>query len=180
MRARSRFESSRISLLPLLLALAACAALARPASAQHCWPSGLALLVRDAKGLIIHPSDFDTVTYTPVDPDSADTGFAVRRLDAHWKGIVPEGTHALYWWGQGDCRVYVDEVVVRRGGEVMRLRLNVRLDTDADPGPTEYVLEAPPFAPGTWTLAQPLPPGRLNRPLRVPAPQWRVVENGGG
>ena len=30
-----------------------------------------------------------------------------------------------------------------RGGQVMRLRLNLRLDTDADPGPTEYLIDTP-------------------------------------
>ena len=78
--------------------------------------------------------------------------------------------------------MYVDEVTLARGGRVMRLRLNLRLDTEADPAPTEYVLDAPPFAEGTWELVQPLPPGRLNGPARVPAPsRWRrVAENGGG
>jgi hypothetical protein len=180
MRARSRFESPRL-IVPLLLVLVACA-VAAPLEAQHCWPSNLALVVHDSGGAIIHPQEFDTVTYSPVKPDSADTQFAVRRLGAHWKGVVPEGTHALYWWGEGDCRVYVDEVRLTHGGRVMRLRLNVRLDTDARPGPTEYVLMAPPFAEGTWELVQPLPPGRLNRPVRVPAASgWRrVAESGGG
>ena len=83
MRARSRFQSRPLSILPLLLTLMACG-VAIPAAAQHCWPSSLALVVHDSTGHIIHPQDFDTVAYTPVKPDSADTQFAVRRLGAYW------------------------------------------------------------------------------------------------
>jgi hypothetical protein len=169
------------SILSLLFLLAAGAALARPAAAQHCWPSNLALLVHDAGGGIVHPDSLDSYSHTPLEPDSVDTQFTVRRLGAYWKGVVPDGTPSLYWWGEGDCRVDVDEVVLTHDGRVMRLRLNVRLDTDARPGPTEYVLDAPPFAEGTWELVQPLPPGRVNRPVRVPASHWRrMAQNGGG
>jgi hypothetical protein len=166
--------------LSRLFLLAACVALVRPAAAQHCWPSSLALLVHDEGGRILHPDSLDGYTHTPLEPDSVDTQFSIRRLDAYWKEVVPHGTPALYWWGEGDCRVDVDDVVLTRGGRVMRLRLNVRLDTNARPGPTVYVLDAPPFAEGTWELVHPLPPGALNRPAWVPADRWRRVASGGG
>ncbi len=44
---------------------------------------------------------------------------------------------------------------------MMRLRLNLRVDTDADPGPTEYVIDTPAFQPGTFELGLPLPAGRV-------------------
>lgn len=175
---RARLRPSFV--LPLLVLLAAAAAVPLPAAAQHCWPSSLALLVHDEEGRILHPDSVGEYAYSAERADSADTGFRVRRLDAHWKDVVPGGTPALYWWGQGDCRVDVDEVTLTRGGRVMRLRMNVRLNTGARPGPTEYVVDAPPFAEGTWELAHPLPPGNLDRPVRLRADRWRRVAEVGG
>src|SRR5687767_14776232 len=67
--------------IPTFLAvLLACLAQAAPARAQHCWPSNVALLVRDEQGALIHPRELTGYTYTPERPDSADTQFTVRRL----------------------------------------------------------------------------------------------------
>lgn len=173
-----RIRSLRISLL-LLLVLAASAALAGPARAQHCWPASLALLVRNESGAVIHPDDLDSLAYSPVDPDSADMAFSIQRLNAYWKNAASPGTPALRWAGQGDCRVYLDEVTLVRGGRVMRLRMDLRLDTEARPGPTEFLIEAPPFAPGTWKLEHPLPRGEIGGPARVGAERWRRMEDGG-
>ena len=170
----------RPTFVSLLIPLAASAALPRAAAAQHCWPSHLALLVRSETGAVIPPGSLDSLSYTPVEPDSADMGFDMRVLDAYWRSAVQPGPPALNWWGRGDCRVHLDEVTLVRGGRVMRLRMAVRLDTQARPGPTVYVVEAPPFAEGTWELAHPLPPGRIGGPVRVPAESWRRVADGGG
>ena len=166
---------------PLLLLIAvACSALARPAAAQHCWPSSVALLVRDEAGALIHPRDLAGWTFTPPPGRHGDTGFRVRPLDqARWAGVVPAGTHALYWWGQGDCLVFLDEVVLVRGGARMTLRMNVRIETEARPGPSEYVVDTPPFARGTWELG-PLPAGQLDGPVKVGAEHWRRVADDGG
>lgn len=170
-----------IHLPTLFLVLLALAALARPAAAQHCWPSNVALLVRDEAGTLIHPRELSGYSYTPERPDSSDQKFQVRRLTAdRWGPLAPEGTHALYWWGRGDCRVQLDEVVLRRGDREMRLRLNLLLDTGADPGPTEYVIDTPPFRTGTWELMMPLPPGRLGGAAGVTADRWRRLPDGGG
>jgi hypothetical protein len=170
MRRRSRlFHISGI--LPILLA---CAALSRPAAAQHCWPSSVALLVRDERGALIHPNELDGYTYTPEKPDSSDQRHDLEhRTDSRWGPRVPRGTYALHWWGRGDCRVHLDEVVLRRGGSTMRLRLNLRLDTDADPGPTEYVIDTPAFQPGAFELGLPLPAGRIGGAAWVTADRWR-------
>lgn len=172
-------RSRPIHILTILLACIVAAALATPAEAQHCWPSNVALLVRDEQGALIHPRELNGYTYTPERPDSADTGFRIRRLtDDRWGPLAPEGTHAFYWWGQGDCRVHLDEVVLTRGDRVMRLRLNLRLDTDAHPGPTEYVIDTPPFQAGTWELMLPLPPGRPGGAAGVTADRWRRLPDG--
>lgn len=174
-----RRRSYPIHIPALLLVVLASVAMARPAAAQHCWPSSVALLVRDEAGTLIHPRELSGYTYTPERPDSSDQGFQVRRLAGDRWASAPEGTHALHWYGRGDCRVQVDEVVLRRGERVMRLRMNLRLDTDADPGPTEYVIDTPPFAAGTWELALPLPPGRTGGAAAVTADRWRRLPDGG-
>ena len=111
-------------ILPVLLA---CATLVTQAAAQHCWPSSVALLVRDERGALIHPDELDGYTYTPEKPDSSDQGHDLEhRTDGRWGPRAPAGTYALRWWGQGDCRVHLDEVVLRRGGREMRLRLSLR------------------------------------------------------
>jgi hypothetical protein len=168
-----------IHLPTLLLVLLASLALARPAAAQHCWPSSVALLVRDEAGALIHPRELG-YTYTPERPDSSDQGFEVRRLaGSRWAAAGSTAAYALHWYGRGDCRVQVDEVVLRRGDGVMRLRLSLRLDTDADPGPTEYVIDTPPFRAGTWELALPLPAGRTGGAAAVTADRWRRLPDGG-
>lgn len=173
-------RSRPIQIPTIFFVLLACAALATPAAAQHCWPSSVALLVRDEQGALIHPRALDDYTWTLERPDSADMGFQVRRLTADRSGsLAPAGTHALYWWGRTDCRVYLDEVVLARGDGVMRLRLNLRLSTQRDPGPTEYVIDTPAFRPGTWELMPPLPPGDLRGPAPVTADRWRRLPDGG-
>ncbi|HEX2207751.1 MAG TPA: hypothetical protein VHG93_08710 [Longimicrobium sp.] len=170
MRHRPRLPHLFI-LIPVLLV---CAALAEPAAAQHCWPSSVALLVRDERGALIHPDELTGYTYTPIAPDSSDQRHDLEhRTDGRWDPRVPPGTHALHWWGRGRCRVYLDEVVLRRGDAVMRLRLNLRLDTNARPGPTEYLIDTPAFQPGTFELGLPLPPGELHRAAWVTAGRWR-------
>ncbi|HEX6369237.1 MAG TPA: hypothetical protein VF006_09910 [Longimicrobium sp.] len=175
MRRRSRLLHVPI-ILPVLLA---CVALAKPAAAQHCWPSSVSLLVRDERGALIHPDELDGYTYTPEKPDSSDQGHDLEhRTDGRWDPHVPRGTYALHWWGRGDCRVHLDEVVLRRGGREMRLRLNLRLDTEARPGPTEYLIDAPAFQPGTFELGLPLPAGQLHRAAWVTAGRWRRLPDG--
>lgn len=171
----------RHRLRPILILIALLlTAVARPARAQHCWPSRVALLVRDEQGALIHPRELDGYTWTPQAPDSADMAFAVRWLRAgDAAALVSGGAYALVWSGRGDCRVWLDEVSLTRGGRTMRLRLNLRLDTDADPGPAEYVLDAPPFAEGAFEPAAPLPPGATNGVAAVPAGRWRRVPDGG-
>jgi hypothetical protein len=166
--------------IPILLSiLLACVALAAPAAAQHCWPASVSLLVRDEAGALINPNALDGYTFTPERPDSSDQQHGLgRRTDDRWMPLAPRGTYSLHWWGRGDCRVHLDEVVLRRGGGEMRLRLNLRLDTDRDPGPTEYVIDTPPFQPGTWELALPLPQGRQRGAAQVTADRWRRLPDG--
>jgi hypothetical protein len=173
-------RACRIHIPTTLLALLACAALARPAAAQHCWPSSLALLVRDEAGALIHPRELTGYTYTPAPPDGPDMKFRIQRLaGAEAGGLAPNGTHALQWHGHGDCRIDLDKVVLHRGAATMRLRMHVRLNTLEHAGHTEYVIDTPPFAEGTWELRDPLPDGPPQGATAVTADQWRRLPDGG-
>src|SRR5215213_9909028 len=112
----------RIS-IPALLAAGLTLA-ATQAAAQHCWPSIIALVVSDANGAVIDPRPLmDSVRYSPVRGETAD--FQVRRalIDPGETNNFdrPGGTPVIAWYGQGDCRVDMREVVVRARGKVMRL-----------------------------------------------------------
>jgi hypothetical protein len=174
-----RCRSLSIHLPTILLILVACAALARPAAAQHCWPSSVALLVRDDEGALIHPRELTGYTWSPQHADGPDMKFVVRRLEGeHAGGLAPDGTHALQWSGHGDCRIDLDEVVLHRGGTTMRLRMHVRLNTLAHPGHTEYVIDTPPFQAGTWELDGAVAPVAGSGATAVTADRWRRLPDG--
>ena len=170
----------RTSLLVAALALAA-----SPAAAQHCWPTEIALLVRDEHGAVIDPQRLmDSMRYSP--PRGETEGFAdfaVARALVDSLGTnrwnQPGGTPAISWHGRGDCRVDMREVVLRRGGRAMRLWMDLHLDSDAHPVPSDYLLEAPPFAEGTWRLdVCALPEGNPKRYVFIPARWVRVADSG--
>lgn len=127
---------------------------ATPAAAQHCWPSMIALVLRDANGAVIAPPPMDSIRYAPARRETSD--FVVRRALIQFDDTNafdrPGGTPVLAWYGQGDCRVDMREVVVRGNGKVMRLWMDLHIDTQARPGRSSYTLEAPPLADGTWRL----------------------------
>lgn len=137
---------------PILLA-AAIVLTATPAAAQHCWPSTIALLVRDAHGGVIDPQRLDSVAYAPMpDPDTADFRVGPERINVADSHDSEGTTPVLAWRGHGDCRVDVREVVLRRGREVMRLWMDLHVRTLGHPGPSQFLLTTPPFGTGTWRL----------------------------
>lgn len=138
----------RSILLALLLAMTAA-----PAAAQHCWPSTVALLVQDGRGGVSDPVRLDSIAYAPLpDPDTAD--FVVKPDTINVADVRDFGgtTPVLAWWGKGDCRIDVREVVLRRGREMMRLWMDLHVKTQQNPGPSQFLLETPPFGTGTWRL----------------------------
>jgi hypothetical protein len=165
---------------PILLALAALVA-ATPAAAQHCWPTIIALVVRDADGASIDPARLDSIAYAPNGRD-ATADFAVRPIHvdtASDQSFERGPTPVLAWYGQGDCRVDIREVVLRRGGEVMRLWVDLHLDTGKHPGPSYFSLNTPPFAAGTWRLdVCGVPRGVPGRYAQIP-PRWTRVSVSG-
>jgi hypothetical protein len=169
--------------IPTITLLAAGLALAAtPAAAQHCWPTSIALVVRDEHGQVIDPRPLmDSMRYSPRRLETAD--FVVRVVLIHPNDTNsfdrPGGTPAITWYGQGDCRVDMREVVLRRGAEVMRLWMDLHLDSQARPGSSDFLLKSPPFAPGTWRLdVCRLPPGKTHSYALIPTRWVRVSASG--
>jgi hypothetical protein len=168
--------------IPALLAAGLTLA-ATPAAAQHCWPSMIALVVRDADGAVINPAPLmrDSVRYSPARGETAD--FVVRRalirpLDTN-RFDQPGGMPVIAWYGQGACRVDMREVVVRARGKVMRLWMDLHIDTQARPGSSSFLLKAPPLADGTWRLdVCALPEGESHVYTPIPTRWVRVSPSG--
>jgi hypothetical protein len=163
----------------LLLALAAML-VAAPAAAQHCWPSIVALVVRDADGTVIDPARLDSIAYEPESGATADFRVRPVRIDPGDQNSFARGqTPTLAWSGQGDCRVDMREVVLRRGGEVMRLWMDLHLATGTHPGPSTFILDTPAFGAGTWRLdVCELSRGDLDGFAPIPARWARVSASG--
>jgi hypothetical protein len=151
------------------------------AAAQHCWPTSIALMVRDEHGAVIDPRPLmDSLRYSPARGETAD--FQVRVVRIHPTSTNdfdrPGGIPMITWYGQGDCRVDIREVVLRRGGAEMRLWMDLHLDSERHPGAGDFILKAPPFAAGTWRLdVCALPEPKVNTYASIP-PRWvRVSES---
>ncbi|MFL5538876.1 MAG: hypothetical protein ACJ8J0_07785 [Longimicrobiaceae bacterium] len=170
----------RLRFLALLVAGLTLAA--TPAAAQHCWPTMVALVVRDAQGAVIDPAPLmGGFQYSPRRGETAD--FEVRRALVHPMDTnrfdQPGGTPVIAWHGQGDYRVDMREAVLRRGDTVMRLWMDLHLDSERHPGAGSFLLESPPFAPGTWRLdVCALPEAESHRYTPVPARWVRVSPSG--
>lgn len=165
----------RLTLLALALTL-----IAGPAAAQHCWPSTIALLVRDARGAVLDPQRLDSIAYAPTpDPDTADFRVGPERINVADSQDSEGKTPVLAWRGRGDCRIDMREVVLRRGVQVMRLWMDLHVHTLRKSGASQFLLETPPFGSGTWRLdvcAMPEGP----QPAFTPIPErWTRVSASG-
>ena len=166
----------------IILVAAAVILAAAPAAAQHCWPSMIALVVRDASGAVIDPAPLmDSLRFSPGRGETADfvTRRALIRPEDTNRFDQPGGTPVIAWYGQGACRVDMREVVLRRGGVVMRLWMDLHVDTQAHPGLSTFLLKSPPFAAGTWRLdVCRLPEGETHAYAPIPTRWVRVSDSG--
>jgi hypothetical protein len=170
----------RIRIAALLAAGLALAA--APAAAQHCWPSMIALVVRDTSGAVIDPGPLmDSLRFSPARGETADfvTRRALIRPNDTNRFDQPGGTPVIAWYGQGDCRVDMREVVLRRGAVAMRLWMDLHVDTQAHPGSSTFLLKSPAFASGTWRLdVCRLPRGDSHVYASIPTRWVRVSDSG--
>ncbi len=165
--------------IPLLLAVAIFAGLPARAFAQHCWPVSIALLVRDGAGQPVAREQLDSVAYTPRPGKGADFAVQGARINTEDGNAASGPTPVIHWYGRGDCRVDLREVVLYRQGVAMRLWMDLHVNSLARPGSSQYVLETPPLGAGTWRLdVCGVPDGRMNAFAAIP-PRWvRVSATG--
>lgn len=138
----------------LLLTLAAVAAAASPAAAQHCWPASLALVVQDADGRVVAPSAVDSVVSWPTPPATGHAAMYVRRASRSLHGGVAgrDSANVHYWPGRGGCVVAMDSVRIVHAGHRMTLVPSLFVDTERTPGSAMFVIQTPPMASGRWRL----------------------------
>lgn len=142
------------------------------------------LVVRDSAGAVMDPGSLDSLAYAPLPSEGADFIVRTWRVPPARSGRLAKagsnGLSTLLWAGRGDCRIEIDEVVLRDGGREMRLRMVVRLNTLRRPGPSVYLIDLPPFQTGTFVLPWDDPAGGDDaEPGVIPASRWRRVDGGG-
>lgn len=152
----------------ILLCLAVTVLLAHArAAAQVCPAPTLSLQLRDENGAVVQ-ARAEGVTYTPADGDETPFRFGSERMDG-------DSVDVLRWWGPR-CILRLDEVVIRRGGQEMRLLPCLRYHSNPTrrrTGTEKLWIDTPPFTPGTWVLADArLPDGRPEYLMRMSARRW--------
>jgi hypothetical protein len=130
----------------LALALATLLGTAGFARAQSCWPVEVRLEVRDASGQRIAPASLDSVITTPARGDE-------RLRERSGARPAHRDTSSYLQLSGSGCRLQVDRVSLYDGAHAMHLDFDMVLDSDRRRGPSSFVIEAPPFRPGTFHLA---------------------------
>jgi hypothetical protein len=151
----------------ILICLAVTVLLAAPCAAQVCPAPTLSLQLRDERGAVVQ-ARAEGVTYTPAEGDEAPFRFDAERIEG-------DSVDVLRWWGPR-CILRLDEVVIRRGGQEMRLLPCLRYQSNATrrrTGTEKLWIDTPPFAPGTWILVDAhLPDGGPEYLMRMSARRW--------
>lgn len=127
----------------LLMTLAATST----AGAQSCWPVAVLLEVRDSAGRRVDPAAMDSVvTDTTAAP-------APQRMSAPYTPApAARDTANLLQWSRAGCAIRLRRVSLYSGGRAMHLYFDMYVDTERRRGPSTFVVQAPPFQPGTFRL----------------------------
>ncbi|HET6762086.1 MAG TPA: hypothetical protein VFH27_00405 [Longimicrobiaceae bacterium] len=161
--------------LPVAAGLAASLLLVStlPLRAQHCWPSAVVLVLRDARGRVVDPGRGYQISVAPQPSPKVDFRYAIRTLGSGWGERPPlagDTVPAMTWAGAGACAIDITEVTIRRSdGRTMRLLPNVHVNTQRHPGQSTWVIDTPPFRAGTFRLAL------CTLPAANPSHRWAVV-----
>lgn len=138
--------------------------------AQICGPAQLRYIVRDSKGKIIDasalkPSDF-------IGEQAKYWKREVATIDFTEAGQTgkPVEVKSLSYVGGADCRLGLDEVTLKMGGQMMHLIFKRSLSTYGGPGPGYQVIDSLPFQQGTFTL-------EATSDKNVPASKWKKVSS---
>jgi hypothetical protein len=153
----------------LLLALAA----AEDAFAQSCWPVAVLLEVRDSAGKRVDPTTMDSVV-----SDTIRAPRPVRVRAPFVRAAAPRDRSTLLEWSRAGCSIQLQRVTLYSGGGAMHLEFDMHVDSELRRGPSIFVVQAPPFQPGTFRLRfHPAEPGGDSRsPRRLTDGRWKPAE----
>lgn len=160
------------------LFLLAALCLAARAQGQPCSTPTISVVLRDAQGVNVH-TEVSQVELTPAKGILAPYHFGADEVRP---GGGADSVYVLRLWGP-DCRIYLGEMAVRRGGEEMRLLACVRVRSTGKPGPRRsihLVIDTPPFHPGRWVLADARLPRVSNGFMWMDAGRWMRQDGGEG
>jgi hypothetical protein len=153
----------------LLMTLAATST----ASAQSCWPVAVLLEVRDSAGRRVDPAAMDSVV--------SDTTGAPRprRMSAPYTPApAAHDTSTVLQWSRAQCSIRLRRVTLYSGGQAMHLDFDMDVNSEKRPGASAFVVQAPPFQPGTFRLRwhRTEPGGAPRTPRRLPDDRWERTE----
>lgn len=139
------------------------------AGAQSCWPVAVLLEVRDSAGRRVDPASMDSVvTDTTAAP-------APQRMSAPYTPAPAARDSAnLLQWSRAGCAIRLRRVSLYSGGRAMHLYFDMYVNSERRRGPSTFVVQAPPFQPGTFRLRfDPAEQGGPSRsPRRLTADRW--------
>lgn len=161
-----------------ILLLLAVLWLAVPAQGQPCGTPTISVVSRDAQGRNV-PTDVSQVRLTPAEGILAPYRFDVEAVRP---GGGADSVHTLRLWGSR-CRVWLGEMAVRRGGEEMRLLACIGIRSTGMPGrrgSIHLVIDAPPFQPGRWVLADARLPHAPGGFMWMDAGRWSRADGAEG
>jgi len=144
------------------------------AAAQSCFPVGVLLELRDRSGARIDPLALDSVVTEDAGAPYLPRHEVVRA--AFEPASQPDSLNLLSWTLSG-CRLRLRTVRLYRGGEEMRLRFDVWIDSEERGRASVFIVEAPPFRSGAFRLRfdEGTPSGEVNR-LRISRDHWMPAE----
>ena len=134
--------------IPLSI-LAAAALAAAPLPGQSCYPVGVRLAVRDAAGRRMDASRVDSVV---VQPRGEHAPREVRVFARPYEPPVLGDTLNTLFFGVSGCRLELGSATVYLGGQAMHLRFDIAMDSEMRRRDSVYLIEAPPFQPGSFRL----------------------------
>jgi hypothetical protein len=165
--------------LPCILAFVVPLFAADGAHAQHCWPIEVRVEVRDSAGRRISPVVLDSVV-TAVARGSNEV--PVRsRMDLSRDGTASDTSGTLQWLTAA-CRLRLQRATLYASGRALHLDFNIDINTFERPGPSAFLIEAPPLQSATFRLRfdPQLRGGHSSAPRRLDAGWWERVPDAKG
>ncbi|HEX8673536.1 MAG TPA: hypothetical protein VF710_16690 [Longimicrobium sp.] len=160
--------------LPCILAFVVSLFAADAAHAQHCWPIEVRLEVRDPAGRRFSPVVLDSVVVVVA---RGSNEVPVRsRVEIPRDGTASDTSGTLQWLTAA-CRLRLQRATLYASGRALHLDFNIDINTFKRPGPSAFLIEAPPLQSATFRLrfGPEVRGGHSSAPRRLDASWWERV-----